>query len=204
MHDMKESIDWADRIFVQHAKVYQPVLECGLITAPSEVRAVDKIFGRFGADGDNDQFRLLDVSCGIGRHSINFAKLGYQVVGYDPSSTFLRRAKQLSREANLDEKKIRFYQGRLPDISKVLLRENNEKSFDGIIMMDTILGYSGKIGDDVRLFSELNRLASPRGLLVVENFNREYTLRHHASFWKESFPPNLERIITFNSKKPTA
>ncbi len=32
---------------------------------------------------------LLDIPCGFGRHSIEFAKRGYQVTGIDISQTFI-------------------------------------------------------------------------------------------------------------------
>lgn len=141
----------------------------------------------------------MDVSCGIGRHAINLAKLGYHVVGFDPSPTFLRRAMQLSNEAGLNDEMIHFYQGEISQLPEVLHREH-ELAFDGIILMDTVLGYSGKTSDDVRLFIDLYELASSGCVLIVENFNREFSLEHHTRYWIESFPSNLERIITFNSK----
>ena len=45
--------------------------------------------------------RILDIGCGTGRHSIELATRGYQVVGIDLSESLLKRAKQKALERNL-------------------------------------------------------------------------------------------------------
>ena len=49
--------------------------------------------------------RLLDVGCGTGRHSIEFARRGYRVTGVDLSEDMLARAKQ---KAQLAEVQVEF------------------------------------------------------------------------------------------------
>lgn len=93
-----EGGDWAGKIFVEKASIYQPVLERGLKTAPAEARALSRIFRTYGIATEKKPFRILDVSCGIGRHSVNLAKLGYEVVGYDPSRRFLRSHTNRTRD----------------------------------------------------------------------------------------------------------
>jgi len=45
--------------------------------------------------------RILDLGCGTGRHSIELATRGYQIVGIDLSESLLKRAKQKALERNL-------------------------------------------------------------------------------------------------------
>lgn len=45
--------------------------------------------------------RILDLGCGTGRHSIELAKRGYQVVGIDLSESLLKSARQKASEENL-------------------------------------------------------------------------------------------------------
>ncbi len=45
--------------------------------------------------------RILDIGCGTGRHSIELAKRGYNVVGVDLSESLLERAREKAREQNL-------------------------------------------------------------------------------------------------------
>jgi SAM-dependent methyltransferase len=46
-------------------------------------------------------FRILDVGCGTGRHSIELSKRGYIVTGIDLSESQLQRAKEKARLENL-------------------------------------------------------------------------------------------------------
>src|SRR2546430_12467250 len=44
--------------------------------------------------------RVLDLACGAGRHSIELAKRGLEVVGYDPSEPPLQAAPAAARQAS--------------------------------------------------------------------------------------------------------
>jgi SAM-dependent methyltransferase len=183
---------WARKLYIENAKIYQPVLENGLKKAPREVQGLIRQFRNFHVPS---QGRVLDVSCGIGRHSIYLAKRRYTVVGYDPSAPFLARASQLARRMRLSKDKIRFYCGKPADIRKTL--DQGEEAFDAIISMDYSFGYSTR-KDDVRLFKSLHKLANRKCVLVIETGNRNFWLKHFQRFFHESFPDGLERHTTFS------
>lgn len=46
--------------------------------------------------------KMLDIGCGIGRHSIEFARRGYDVKGIDVAETYLKQAIEKSKELNLN------------------------------------------------------------------------------------------------------
>lgn len=46
--------------------------------------------------------KILDVGCGIGRHSIELAKRGYKVTGIDLSESQLKRAKEIAAKEGLN------------------------------------------------------------------------------------------------------
>ncbi len=46
--------------------------------------------------------RVLDLGCGFGRHSVEFARHGMRVVGVDPSPTMIAAAAQRAAEAGVD------------------------------------------------------------------------------------------------------
>jgi 2-polyprenyl-3-methyl-5-hydroxy-6-metoxy-1,4-benzoquinol methylase len=52
--------------------------------------------------------RILDMGCGTGRHSIEFAKRGYQVTGVDISSRMLMQAKKKAQEEGVVVEWVRF------------------------------------------------------------------------------------------------
>lgn len=46
--------------------------------------------------------KMLDIGCGIGRHSIEFAKRGYEVKGIDVAETYLNQAIEKAKILNLN------------------------------------------------------------------------------------------------------
>lgn len=161
--------------------------------APLEIQGLTRQFRRFRVPMNG---RVLDVSCGIGRHSIYLAKHGYDVVGYDPSPTYLERARQLAGQRRIPNRCIRFYCGKLPEIARVL-RRSGEGAFDAIISMDYSFGYSSR-RDDLQLFRNLHTLAKTRCVLISETGNRDFWLKHFQHYFRESFPEGLERFMAFS------
>ena len=177
--------------------IYQPVLEAGLSSAPLEARGLAKIFKHFrlrAKVGSNP--RILDVSCGIGRHSINLARLGYEVVGFDFSPYFLRTARRLARQEGLGRHRVRFYEGDTTQIQEIL-EENGEVDFDAIICMDTSITRP-TIGEEIDLLRSMYKLGSERSLLVIETANRDSFLKNRKCYtlpMVQSFPRRLQRHI---------
>ena len=114
--------------------------------------------------------KILDLSCGIGRHSIPLAKRGYKVIGYDISSLYLKKAREWATREGLmnnhndvkdDESEnntIKFYQGDLRDAIRIL-SDNEQTDFNAIISMETSFGYFGE-EVDYQLFKDLTSLCS--------------------------------------------
>jgi len=69
--------------------------------------------------------RILDVGCGTGRHAIELAKRGYQVMGVDLSASQLNRAREKTEKAGV---KIDF-------IQKDARKLDFNKEFDLVIMI---------------------------------------------------------------------
>ena len=51
---------------------------------------------------------LLDFGCGVGKHPIEFAKRGYQVIGYDTAEYYIEKAKKMASNHHL-ERLLTFY-----------------------------------------------------------------------------------------------
>ena len=52
--------------------------------------------------GNNTNLHILDIGCGTGRHSIELAKKGFRVTGFDLSESQLTRAKEKAALANVN------------------------------------------------------------------------------------------------------
>ena len=126
---------WTDRVYVEHARIYQHVLEPGLKTAPAEADGIAKLLRKHGTG----RGMILYVACGIGRHSLCLARQGHDVVGLDFSSVFLRRGRQLARELGV-EQKTKLIQG---EFSKIKSALPSDQHFDAILLPNLLRNVTG-------------------------------------------------------------
>lgn len=107
--------------------------------------------------------RILDLACGAGRHSIELASRGYEVVGYDLSESLLRTARSAARRSHV---KPAFVRGDMRE-----LRWKGE--FDAAINMFTSFGYFDREEEDRKVLAGVARALRPRGKFLMERFNRD-------------------------------
>lgn len=89
-HDMTR---WYETLFANFAKSYERES-----FTQGTIGEVDFIERELGADRGK---RILDIGCGTGRHAIELAKRGYQVLGFDLSEGQLRRARENAAAAGV-------------------------------------------------------------------------------------------------------
>ena len=102
--------------------------------------------------------RILDVACGMGRHSLRLAARGYRVTGLDYSSYYLAQARAAARRKRLRVDFVRGDMRRLPFV----------KEFDAAINLWTSFGYFLRQGDDLRALRSVRRALKPGGWLILE------------------------------------
>jgi SAM-dependent methyltransferase len=142
-----------------------------------EVDGIDRLLKKFGVSTNG---KILDFSCGIGNHSIPLSKRGYNVIGFDPSSVYLRSAKLSARKYISGKKNLRFIQGN-PYCSANVLKKNGETNFDAIIIMDNSFGYDSK-SKDIKVLKDLSSLANNKCVLILETENRDWRLINFEPF----------------------
>ena len=126
-------------------------------TTPQEVDGLEKILHlRKGS-------RVLDLACGAGRHSIELARRGCSVVGFDLSPSLLNEARAAARAAGVP---VTFVQGDMRELGY-------KGTFDAVINMFTSFGYFEDESDDRKVLAGIARALKPRGKLLMERFNRE-------------------------------
>lgn len=118
---------------------------------------------------------ILDLACGTGRHAVELATRGYQVVGFDLSLAMLARA---SDEAQDRKQKINFVQG---DMREMLF----EDTFDGIFAWNTSFGFFDEEKNNA-VIAKVHRALKKGGQFLLDVVNRDYIVRQAPSLaWFE-------------------
>jgi ubiquinone/menaquinone biosynthesis C-methylase UbiE len=142
---------------------------------------VDQIIRRSKA---KPPMAVLDLACGIGRHSVCFAQRGLRVTGFDYSKPYLQQAK---RTAHAARQAIKFVHG---DMRKVHTYVGPNR-FDLAICVFTSFGYFARRTDDQKVLRSVYRVLRPGGAFVVNTVNRSAAvkrLRSPVSLGSEPLP----------------
>jgi len=162
---------WTERMFVEKPSLFGATLEKAIERASSEVAGLENIFSQFRVSRNS---LVLDLCCGIGRHSVLLAEKGYKVVGVDLSPEFITRAKEIAIERNVS-KNVDFRVGDMRQIGNLL--KDYKRKFDAILNLYTSIGYYDEEADrDV--LSQLFDLTAPSGILLIEIANRDWIIHH--------------------------
>jgi SAM-dependent methyltransferase len=118
---------------------------------------------------------VLDLGCGTGRHAIDLAHRGYQVVGFDLSLAMLAKA---SEEAQERGAKLNFMQG---DMREMTFNEQ----FDGVYCWNTSFGYFEE-DKNAQIIERVHDALKAGGLFLLDVVNRDFLLRQSPSLvWFE-------------------
>ena len=175
-------MDWARTLFVNYSNLYLPFLVTMKQQAEAEVEGLCQIFDFYGI---RKRAKILDLSCGIGRHEIFLARKGYRIVGFSPSKEYIKIAKVHCGGIRDRTRDIEFHEGSIGNVVKIL-REKGEGDFDVAICMFNSLGFNGS-GVDRKTLKDLLRLVVDRGILVTETENRDWRLKNFERFVKHDF-----------------
>jgi len=103
-----------------------------------------------------ERSRILDLACGVGRHSIFLNKKGMNVVGFDNSENNIKKAKKFEKNFLVFEK-----------------REMTEKygdNFDFIFNLFTSFGYVNE-EHNINTLKSINSSLLQNGILIIDYLN---------------------------------
>jgi len=159
---------WTEDLFVNHPELFLKALEERVSIAGGEV---DILLKYLGEEGFKPR-RILDLNCGIGRHSIELGKRGINVVGTDLSPYYIQLAKKRAESHQVADK-VQFKVADMRKISELLAREK----FDGIINLETSFGYyDDKTNADI--LRQCCSLVQPKGFFAIEIANRDWIVKN--------------------------
>ncbi len=110
--------------------------------------------------------QVLDVACGHGRHALEFAKRGYQVMGLDLSPRFIEMARQDAQLRELTN--VEFLVGDMRE-SYFLTR------FDGAYSYFTSFGYFDD-DDNQKVIESVAKALVKGGVFLLETVNRDWAI----------------------------
>ncbi|WP_284644809.1 class I SAM-dependent methyltransferase [Paenibacillus silviterrae] len=108
---------------------------------------------------------VLDLCCGMGRHSMALRDFGFRVTGVDLSGVLLEEAKRLDAGGE-----VRWLQG---DMRAVPLDE----SFDAVVNLFTSFGYFDEDAQNEKVLGEIHRLLGPAGRFIIDYLNPDEVKR---------------------------
>ena len=125
---------------------------------------VDKIIELLDLKPDQ---RILDLCCGIGRHSLELARRGYRVTGVDRTRLYLNKA---IRKAKLEKLDIEFIEGDMRNFSRA-------DAFDVVLNLFTSFSYFEDPGEDFKVLKNVYKSLRKGGLFLVEMMGKEILAR---------------------------
>ncbi|MGN0389517.1 MAG: GNAT family N-acetyltransferase [Wujia sp.] len=111
---------------------------------------------------------LLDLGCGIGRHSLQFAELGYDVCGVDFSDKHIAYAKEELQKLNSERKKCRF-------VCDDVRTFQDDKQYDNVICLYDVVGSFPAEDDNESIIKTAHRHLKKDGVFVLSVMNMELT-----------------------------
>lgn len=136
--------------------------------------------------------RVLDMPCGIGRHSLEFARRGFVVTGVDRTAEYLEECRGAAEREGLAER-TEWVRGDMREFSCA-------GAFDLCVNLYTSFGYFEDQEDDRRVAACLLKSLKPGGVAVFEMVAKEVLARQfRASEWHQEPDGTIvleERILS--------
>jgi SAM-dependent methyltransferase len=126
----------------------------------SEVDFVESVLALEGTE------HILDLACGFGRHSLEFARRGYTVVGIDITPAYIEAAERRVTEEQLS--RITFICADIRDIEY-------QAEFDVVLnLADGAIGYLENDAENMRIFDVVSTALKSNGKHLMGVCNADY------------------------------
>ncbi len=110
---------------------------------------------------------ILDICCGVGRHTIELAGRGFAVTGVDLTSAYLEAAHETAEAAGVS-----------PEFVKADARSfTREGRFDLCINLFTSFGYFATRDEDLLMLGNCAKNLAPGGCFILETIGKELAAR---------------------------
>ncbi len=165
---------WTEKLFIENASLFGARLEEMIEETSEEVEGLLNIFSEHHV---KEKGKILDLACGMGRHSVQLAKKGYNTVGVDISPSYIKRAREYADEMGVSDK-AEFIIGDMKKVGELL--KDRKNSFDAAVNLFTSMGYWDE-ETDIQIFKQVIELTKLDGILVIHTVNRDYIIKNFQS-----------------------
>jgi ubiquinone/menaquinone biosynthesis C-methylase UbiE len=107
-----------------------------------------------------NQAKVLDLCCGMGRHSISLASLGFDVTGFDLSKVLLAEAGAKDTAST-----VHWIQG---DMRSLPFPKH---AYDAVVNLFTSFGYFDQDEENRKVLLEMDKVLKPRGKWIIDYLN---------------------------------
>ncbi len=179
----EKNTDWTEKLFVENPELFVPAIKKRVSQAEEEVSFLLDCLDENGFNPD----RILDLNCGIGRHSIEMAKREIEVLGTDLSKFYIKTARKRAEKENLQDN-VDFL---VADMRNIKASLSKRKLFDGIINLWTSFGYYDE-GTNEDILRQCSDLVKSGGFFALEIINRDWIVHN---FEERGFVQIKDNII---------
>lgn len=123
----------------------------------NEMPFLRRLFGESGVR------RILDSACATGMHAVALAKEGYEVVGADPSSAMIAKARINAVAGQAD---VRFVQAGFGELA-----DKAGRGFDAILCLGNSLPHVLDDSELDRTLADMHEALADGGIVIIQNRN---------------------------------
>lgn len=115
----------------------------------------------------NTKSKVLDIACGSGRHSLELARRGFDVTGFDLSKFLINEAKKNLKSSKEKNLKLRF-------LIKDMRDFNFKNSFEVAVNIFTSFGYFEDDSENFKVIKNVSDSLKTGGYFVFDFLNKKY------------------------------
>jgi len=143
-----------------------------MFTEDRWAQAATDVDGVLAATGVTAGARILDLGCGVGRHTLEFARRGFKMTAVDRTSAYLDEARKRAQAESLEVEWVH-----------ADMREfRRDSEFDLVVNLLTSFGYFEDPADDRRTAENIFAALKPGGQFVLEIMGKEVLARMFRPF----------------------
>lgn len=110
---------------------------------------------------------ILDLCCGIGRHTLELARRGFTITGVDRTPAYLKKAEKQAKQERLD---VEFIRSDIRDFKR-------PNSFDVALNLFSSFGYFEDAEDDRKVVENIYESLKPGGKVIMDLMGKEILAR---------------------------